>query len=211
MVLLLGWCLDQTCLPRTTTQYLIYLPLYPPADTLWATSAPWPGNQGCRPAAILNRERLGPAQAFPGATTARRNPGCGVRRGHCLPFARPWPGPAVLSSLNRFPGTTAAAIWGQRTVSCRVKGILKRHLVHFDTYVDKRTLPQTRHWFPPMRKRNGGKACNQLCSHYCLGFVYEATSSLEFLRRRQWHPTPVLLPGKSHGQSSLVGCSLWGR
>ena len=27
---------------------------------------------------------------------------------------------------------------------------------------------------------------------------------------RQWHPTPVLLPGKSHGQRSLVGCSLWG-
>ena len=25
--------------------------------------------------------------------------------------------------------------------------------------------------------------------------------------RRQWHPTPVLLPGKSHGQRSLVGCS----
>ena len=30
-------------------------------------------------------------------------------------------------------------------------------------------------------------------------------------RRRQWHPTPVLLPRKSHGQRSLVGCSLWGR
>ena len=29
-------------------------------------------------------------------------------------------------------------------------------------------------------------------------------------RRRQWHPTPVLLPGKSHGQRSLVGCRLWG-
>ena len=26
----------------------------------------------------------------------------------------------------------------------------------------------------------------------------------------KWHPTPVLLPGKSHGQRSLVGCSLWG-
>ena len=25
-----------------------------------------------------------------------------------------------------------------------------------------------------------------------------------------WHPTPVLLPGKSHGQRSLVGCSPWG-
>ena len=29
--------------------------------------------------------------------------------------------------------------------------------------------------------------------------------------RRRWHPTPVLLPGKSHGQRSLVGCSPWGR
>ena len=29
--------------------------------------------------------------------------------------------------------------------------------------------------------------------------------------RRQWHPTPVLLPGKSYGQRSLVGCSPWGR
>ena len=30
------------------------------------------------------------------------------------------------------------------------------------------------------------------------------------LWRRQWHPTPVLLPGKSHGQRSLVGCNPWG-
>ena len=30
-------------------------------------------------------------------------------------------------------------------------------------------------------------------------------------RRRQWQPTPVLLPGKSRGRRSLVGCSLWGR
>ena len=30
------------------------------------------------------------------------------------------------------------------------------------------------------------------------------------LQRRQWHPTPVLLPGKSHGWRSLVGCSPWG-
>ena len=28
--------------------------------------------------------------------------------------------------------------------------------------------------------------------------------------RRQWHPTPVLLSGKSHGWRSLVGCSPWG-
>ena len=29
--------------------------------------------------------------------------------------------------------------------------------------------------------------------------------------KRQWHPTPVLLPGKSQGRGSLVGCSPWGR
>ena len=30
-------------------------------------------------------------------------------------------------------------------------------------------------------------------------------------QRRQWQPTPVLLPGKSHGWRSLVGYSPWGR
>ena len=33
---------------------------------------------------------------------------------------------------------------------------------------------------------------------------------LQFSHRRQWHPTPVLLPGKSHWRRSLVGCSPWG-
>ena len=27
---------------------------------------------------------------------------------------------------------------------------------------------------------------------------------------KKWQPTPVSLLGKSHGQRSLVGCSLWG-
>ena len=39
---------------------------------------------------------------------------------------------------------------------------------------------------------------------FLMGFHYTSW-------RRQWHPTPVLLPGKSHGQGSLVGCSHWGR
>ena len=30
------------------------------------------------------------------------------------------------------------------------------------------------------------------------------------LWRRKWQPTPVLLPGESHGGRSLVGCSPWG-
>ena len=35
--------------------------------------------------------------------------------------------------------------------------------------------------------------------------------SLLWWRRRQWHPTPVLLPRKSHGRRSLEGCSPRGR
>jgi len=42
----------------------------------------------------------------------------------------------------------------------------------------------------------------------CLLFCF--TTSRDLRRRRQWHPTPVLLPGKSHGQRRLEGCSPWG-
>ena len=35
--------------------------------------------------------------------------------------------------------------------------------------------------------------------------------TMVYPQRRQWHPTLVLLPGKFHGQRSLVGCSPWGR
>ena len=50
----------------------------------------------------------------------------------------------------------------------------------------------------------------------CFKLYVNENTSHEYLlnaanisRRRQWHPTPVLLPGKSHGQRNLVGCSLW--
>ena len=33
----------------------------------------------------------------------------------------------------------------------------------------------------------------------------------EDARRRDWQPTPVFLPGESHGQRSLAGYSPWGR
>ena len=43
----------------------------------------------------------------------------------------------------------------------------------------------------------------------------DTTERLHFFtfmhQRRQWHPTPVLLPGESQGWGSLVGCHLWGR
>ena len=51
--------------------------------------------------------------------------------------------------------------------------------------------------------------------HYHLSLSSVMTLGLrvwELLKwRRQWHPTPVLLPGKSHGRRSPEGCSPWGR
>ena len=41
-----------------------------------------------------------------------------------------------------------------------------------------------------------------LCIYFWLCWVF---------RKRQWQPTPVLLPGKSQGQRGQVGCSPWGR
>ena len=41
-------------------------------------------------------------------------------------------------------------------------------------------------------------------------FIVDLYMGFQVKRRRQWHPTPVLLPGKSHGRKSLVGCSPWG-
>ena len=32
----------------------------------------------------------------------------------------------------------------------------------------------------------------------------------DLFMEKEWHSTPVLLPGKSHGWRSLVGCSPWG-
>ena len=36
------------------------------------------------------------------------------------------------------------------------------------------------------------------------------TCGREDPRRRKWQPTPVSMPGKSHGQKSLAGYSPWG-
>ena len=48
------------------------------------------------------------------------------------------------------------------------------------------------------------------CHWWCHPTKSVDSSALSFLWRRQWQPTPVLLPGKSHGRRSLKGCSPWG-
>ena len=41
-------------------------------------------------------------------------------------------------------------------------------------------------------------------------FFFSFNSPMWLCQRRQWHPTPILLPGEFHGWRSLVGCSPWG-
>ena len=55
--------------------------------------------------------------------------------------------------------------------------------------------------FIPIPKKDIAKEC----SNYCTIALISCTSW-----RRQWHPTPVFLPGESQGWGSLVGCHLWG-
>ena len=51
-----------------------------------------------------------------------------------------------------------------------------------------------------------------LCSYlFTLYFKIKFFYFSVIWQRRQWHPTPVLLPRKSHGWRSLVSCSPWGR
>ena len=43
-------------------------------------------------------------------------------------------------------------------------------------------------------------------------FINNIKPSKGHIWRRKWQPTPVLLPGKSHGERSMVGYSpKWGR
>jgi len=67
-------------------------------------------------------------------------------------------------------------------------------------------LPST----PPPSRSSQSNTLNSPCytaASHKLSILYMIVL---YVGRRQWQPTPVLLPGKSHGRS-FVGCSPWGR
>ena len=55
-----------------------------------------------------------------------------------------------------------------------------------------------------------GRYHRQKMLKHPVGQVYIFPGVQVYIHAKQWHPTPVLLPGKSHGRRSLVGCSPWG-
>ena len=86
----------------------------------------------------------------------------------------------------RFPGFLVYLTWCIKTAS----PFLWRYLWE--------DFPQTEEKFYGWTISNSLKTSNSCCV-----FKHQ-------YQRRQWHPTPVLLPGQSHGRRSLVGCSPWG-
>ena len=65
-------------------------------------------------------------------------------------------------------------------------------------------------WATPRTEEHGRR---NMLNNSVAAWLYmwlEIWRSRTCFRRRQWHPAPVLLPGKSHGWRSLVGCRLWG-
>ena len=56
------------------------------------------------------------------------------------------------------------------------------------------------------------QAFSRIChfNYWSIYLIMYILYCAQVIRRRQWHPTPVLLPGKSHGRRSLEGCSPWG-
>ena len=55
-------------------------------------------------------------------------------------------------------------------------------------------------------KHSGYYISNVNVIHKVVNFTFFSCTN-DYPWRRQWDPTPVLLPGKSHGRRSLVGCS----
>ena len=63
-------------------------------------------------------------------------------------------------------------------------------------------------WYRNVYNRNKAKNFKFVCQNISTNF---GGGGMKSGTGRQWQPTPALLPGKSHGWRSLVGCSPWGR
>ena len=84
---------------------------------------------------------------------------------------------------------------GQRCLACLLGLLLQLGVQPLDQTLGQSQLRQS----------------TQVPSSGPLGTGFVCALGRSAVKVLQWHPTPVLLPGKSHGWRSLVGCSPWGR
>ena len=86
-------------------------------------------------------------------------------------------------------------VWATREVLWRGCAIIYKIGIDRDMATDTDEL----HWWPSDTE----SACNA-------GDLGSVPGLRRFPWRRKWQPAPVFLPGKSHGQRSLVRCNAWG-
>ena len=84
------------------------------------------------------------------------------------------------------------------SIQYRASNLDWRLVSYMILYMFQRHSPKSSH---PLPLPQSPKDCSIRQRLFCC-LIYQ---------RRQWHPTPAFLPGKSHGWRSLVGCHLWGR
>ena len=127
----------------------------------------------------------------------------------------PFPGPFCFAFMFKIPSKGL----------CPQKTIISRWcLLSFDSHVLQtpiQTCAHSKNAIYPLQKASGpfsflltSNRSNTAHSNYKITSLQSHHlnwSHQHLLRRRQWHPTPVLLPGKSHGRRSLEACSPWGR
>ena len=105
---------------------------------------------------------------------------------------------------NQFYVSSGHCILGALTqnTNIKLKGILKeRNTVFSDLQILYNKVNE--YWYVLSHPL---KAIHH--NHFCQYFI---SVCLYMHWRRKWQPTPVFLPGESHGRKSLVGCSPWGR
>ena len=150
----------------------------------------------------------------------------------CCPFPLP---PSIFPSIRVFSNESVLHIrwpkyWSFRfniSPSNEHSGLISLRMYWLDLLAAQGTLKG-------LHQHHSSKAAILLCSAFflvqhshpymttgktialnrwtCVGKVMSLLFNMlsRLVRRRQWQPTPVLLPGKSHEQRSLVGCSPWG-
>ena len=95
---------------------------------------------------------------------------------------------SILPKLPSHPGCHIAL----STVPCAIQQVLST-----------KTLCK----YKEIVNRNGSPFSSNSSSLIVEKTLSDLGTFMHIYQRRQWHPTPLLLPGKSHGWRSLVGCS----
>ena len=97
-----------------------------------------------------------------------------------------------------------------KVLSAKILQCFRKSEQHYDVEKAMATHSSTLAWKIPWMEEPG--RLKSMGSRRVRHYWATSLSLFPFMHwRRKWQPTPVFLPGESHGRWSLVGCRLWGR